>query len=215
MVLTIITVVLFVVFGFGLLAKLAVFLGDLKKGGQPVESNDQTPPIPPRFEPIPKATNQRNFDIKGSTEPGATVKIEFNGEENELLANNVGEFHYTASLDTGGNTITAYSEDSSGNKSVKTEEQSIVFDNTPPTLDVTKPEDGAGFYGTKQRQLVIEGKSEVDTQVSINGRHVLVDGTGAFTFLMTLSEGDNNLAVKSQDIAGNIAEKTLKVTYSP
>src|SRR6476619_2578659 len=84
MFLSVVAVVLFVVFGLGLLAKFAVFLGDIKKGNQPVVSNDATPPIPPRFEPIPKATNNQEFDINGSTEPGAEVELTVNGKVHEL-----------------------------------------------------------------------------------------------------------------------------------
>jgi hypothetical protein len=214
-VLTIALLVLFVLFGFGIIAKFVVFLGDIKKGNAPVVSDDTTPPIPPRFEPIPKATNNQQFDIKGSTEPGADVELTVNGEEHELLANSDGEFQYTANLETGENSIIAYSKDSAGNKSPETDTQTIVYDNTPPQLDITKPQDGASFYGSKQRQLVIEGKTEANTQVSVSGRHVVVDGNGGFTYLMTLSEGENALAIKVQDLAGNITEKDMTVTYSP
>lgn len=213
--LTIALLIVFIVYGFGIVAKLVVFLGDIKKGNAPVVSDDMTPPIPPRFEPIPKATNQKEFDIKGSTEPGADVELIVNGEEYELLANSDGEFQYSANLLDGENTIAAYSQDSSGNKSTETEEQSILYDAKPPELEITKPQDGANFYGNKQRQLVIEGKTEANTQVSVSGRHVVVDANGGFTYLMTLSEGENSLLIKVQDIAGNITEKDLTITYSP
>jgi hypothetical protein len=213
--LTIGILILFVLYGFGILANFAVFLGDLKKNGQPIESNDQTPPIPPRFEPIPKSTNQREIDIQGSTEPGATVVMTLNGEESELLANSDGEFHYTAKLSEEDNLLSAYSLDDAGNKSNQTETQTITFDEKAPDLEVTRPTDGASLFGSRERQLVIEGKTEPDTAVSVNGRHVVVESTGNFTFLTSLSEGENPFTVKAQDKAGNITEKEFKVTYAP
>jgi len=213
--LTIALLVLFVFYGFGIIAKFVVFLGDIKKGNSPVVSDDSTPPIPPRFEPIPKATNNQEFDINGSTEPGADVELTVNGKVHELLANSDGEFQYSANLEDGDNTISAYSKDSAGNKSPETDKLTIVYDHTPPTLDISKPQDGASFYGSKQRQLVIEGKTESGTQVSVSGRHVVIDANGGFTYLMTLSEGENELNIKVQDIAGNISEKDMTVTYSP
>ncbi len=214
-VLTIIAIILFVFFGFGVLARFAGLLGDLKKGSQPVTSNDNTPPIPPRFEPIPKATNKNDLEVTGSTEPGATVVLSLNGKESEILANNVGEFRYTAHLSGSENIVSAYAEDNVGNKSVQTEVQKVIFDSEPPSLAITRPNDGDSFYGPKDRQLVIEGKTESDSQVSINGRHVVVENTGNFTFLTTLSEGTNTLNIAALDVAGNKTEKTLTVNYSP
>lgn len=213
--LTIVVLVLFFFYGFNALARLAVFLGDLKKGSQPVESNDTTPPIPPRFEPLPKATNNKELEIKGSTEPGATIELSVNGKVNELLANSDGEFRFTADLKSGENIISAYSQDNAGNKSNETETQTVALDTDAPSLETTKPQDGALFYGSKDRQLVIEGKTEERANVSVNGRHVVVEGSGNFTFLMTLTEGENKLDIKATDAAGNITEKTITVTYSP
>lgn len=206
---------IFVLYGFGALANFAVFLGNLKKGGQPIESNDQTPPIPPRFEPISKATNKPEFEIKGSTEPGATIVLTLNGKDHDILANNDGEFHYEAQLVDGENIISAFSQDSAGNKSNEVQTQTIIFDHESPGLDIIKPQDGASFYGSKERQLVIEGKTEEEAKVNVNGRHVVVESTGSFTFLTTLAEGENKLSIKAEDIAGNITEKLITVTYSP
>lgn len=213
--LTIGAIVLFAFYGLGTLAKFVVFLGDLKKGNQPVQSDDTTPPIPPRFEPIPKETNKNNLDVKGSTEPGATVILVLNGRDYELLANNEGEFSFSANLVDGDNVISAFSQDNAGNKSNKTETQTVILDTSAPSLDITKPQDGSSYYGSKERQLVIEGKTEEEAKVSINGRNVVVETGGVFTFLTTLSEGTNALVVKAEDQAGNITEKTLTVMYSP
>jgi hypothetical protein len=214
-VLTIGILVVFILYGFGALANFAVFLGELKKGSQPIVSDDQTPPIPPRFEPIPKATNQKNYEIKGSTEPGATIILSVNDNDHDLLANNEGEFRYAANLVDGENIISAFSQDDAGNKSNVIHTETIIFDNKNPELEITKPQDGATYYGSKERQLVIEGKTDEETKVNVNGRHVLVESTGKFTFLTTLSEGENKLTVKAEDIAGNTTEKVVTVTYSP
>jgi hypothetical protein len=213
--LTIGILVLFILYGFGALAKFAVFLGELKKGGQPVESNDQTPPIPPRFEPIPKATNEQELEIKGSTEPGATVILTVNGEDHDLLANNEGEFRYAADLLEGENIISAFSQDNAGNKNNAVQTLIVIYDHEAPKLELSKPQDGSSFYGSKERQLIIEGETDKETKVNVNGRHVVVESSGKFTFLTTLSEGENKLTIKAEDEAGNNTEKIVTVTYSP
>jgi len=201
-------------FGLPLLAKFAGFLTDLRTSSQPIESVDKTPPPPPRLSDLPDSTNKKSIDISGSTEPGATVTLNLDGDNQDVIANNDGTFSYSFSLKSGNNTISATAKDSSGNVSQKSAVINISYDTTPPDLEVTKPQDGASFYGSRQRQLVIDGKTEDDAQVNINGHLVVVSSDGTFTYLTTLTSGENKFSVKSQDTAGNITEKDFTVSYS-
>ncbi len=212
--LTLISGLAFFFFGLPAVIKFAGFLTELNTSTTPVESSDNTPPPPPRLEYIPTFTNELSVEIKGSTEAGITVVIFFNNKQEELLTNNEGQFTYKFDLNKGKNTISILARDNAGNESQKSEIQEIVFDNKPPELSITKPENESSFYTAKERQVVIEGTTEEDCSVNINGRQVVVESNGSFAFATTLSEGENNFDIKSQDEAGNTSEQSLSVSFS-
>lgn len=213
--LTISTLGLFLFFGLPTVAKFAAFLTDIRKSGEPIEKDDTTPPVPPRLDSLPEATNKLKTEIKGRTEPGATVILFLNGRQEELLANKEGEFTYTFLLSKGENSISALAKDSSGNKSQKSNVLKITFDNEPPEIEISSPENESEYYGSKQRQVVIEGKTEEGASVTINDRVVVVENDGSFAFTTTLSEGENQFAIKAQDKAENTAETSLTLHFSP
>lgn len=214
-VLTLVLIGVVFVFGLPTVAKFAAFLSDLRKSGEPVEVNDSTPPAPPRIDELPEATNKASVEVSGESEPGATVILVFNSRSEEVLADSEGSFRSTFELDDGENTLIASAKDSSGNESQKTDEFTINFDDEEPSLEVSSPSDGASFFGSKQRQLVISGTTEADASLSINDRFVLVEEDGSFAFATTLAEGENTFNLKSQDKAGNSTEKSFKVNFSP
>ena len=203
------------VFGLPTVAKFAAFLTDLRKSGEPVEINDTTPPAPPRLDTLPEATNKTQIEISGESEPGATIILSFNGDPEEVLSDSEGSFRFTFELNDGQNTLWASAKDSSGNESQKTEEITITFDDEEPSLSIDSPSEGASFFGSKQRQVVVEGTTDSEASLSINDRFVLVEEDGSFAFATTLSEGENTFNLKAQDKAGNQTEKSLKVNFAP
>lgn len=213
--LTLVSLAIFVLFGLPTIARFAAFLTDIRKSSEPVEKNDTTPPVQPRLEPTIEATNELKIDIKGTTEPGATVTLFLNNKEEEVLADKDGEFSYTFFLNDGANTISAAAKDSSGNESQKTETVRVTYDDDPPALAIIKPEDGSEFYGSKQRQIVIEGTTEPGASININGRVVVVENDGSFAFVTTLSEGENTFNIKAEDQAGNAKETSLTLHFTP
>lgn len=214
-VLTLVALAFLFTLGLPTLAKFAGFLTDLNKGGKPIEKSDTTPPAPPRINDLPDYTNQLSIDVPGVTEPGATVKLFLNDKEAEVLADNEGKFSKKFDLKKGENTVSALAIDSSGNQSQKSPVQKIIFDNEPPNITIDYPSDGTSFFGPKQKQITIKGKAKVGADLTINERFVDVDDNGNFTFSTTLSEGENTFNFKATDKAGNTAEKSLKVTFTP
>jgi hypothetical protein len=212
--LTIVSLILLVIYGLPALAKMAAFLSDLRGSSLPVEQNDTTPPAPPRIDSLPEATKEQKVEVKGTTEAGATVVLTLNGEVNETLADKDGQFSYTFPLKSGENIIVASSKDKAGNSSQDTDAIKILYDNQPPELEITSPEDNSNFYGSKQRQVVIEGKTEENSSVFINDRFVSVEDDGSFTFATTLEEGENKFTIKAEDKAGNTSETTLILHFS-
>lgn len=213
--LTIITILFIFFFGLPSVIKFAAFLTEINQSSTPVDINDTTPPPPPRLESLPVSTKEEKIEIKGSTEPGAKVTIFINNKEEELVSDSDGKFGITYSLIKGENFISAKSTDNSGNESQKSDIQKIILDTEPPELEIKKPSDGSEFYGSRQRQLVIEGITEENSKVQVNQRQVVVESNGEFTYTTTLQEGDNNFTVTTEDSAGNKTEKSFSVKFTP
>ena len=214
-ILTLALLAVFFFYGLPAIIKFAAFLTDLKKSSTPSEISDSTPPPPPRFEPFPSHTNDLEIELKGSTEPGVTVILFLNNKNEEVLVNSEGDFNYDFELNDGKNTISAKAIDQAGNESQKTDTQTVTYDNDSPEINITKPQNNSEFFGSKERQIVIEGVTEEDASVSINGRKVVVESDGTFAFAITLSEGENQFTIKAEDRAGNSDEQSLLVTYTP
>lgn len=213
--LTLGVVLLFIFLGLPILAKFAGFLTDLRKSSLPIEQQDTTPPAPPRIETLKEATNELKVEIKGTTEPGATVILSLNGKNQEVLANREGDFSFTFSLRKGENTVSAKAKDEAGNESQETDVIKITFDDDKPALSINSPEDGSEFFGSRERQVVIEGETENNATLNINDRLVVVDEDGTFAFATTLSEGENVFNIKTTDKAGNTTEETLTLRFTP
>lgn len=213
-VLTAVSVLLLVFIGIPIFGKLTVFLSDLRGGGKSISKSDTIPPGPPRFNYIPAFTNQQSLSVSGTAEIGATVKLTFNGNTQEFLADKDGNFMFSLQLSDKGNNFSAIAVDSSGNQSQKSKDYSIVFDNKPPTLNINSPADGSGFFGSNQRQVTIQGVTEAGCQVVINDRIVSVDDNGSFQYTTTLNDGPNTFAVKSTDQAGNTTQKDITLNFA-
>lgn len=213
--LTVVFIVAFFFYGLPVVIRYTAVLTDIRKTDEPIETQDTTSPPPPKFEDVPDYTNKENIDVRGNTEPGADVTIYYNSQEQEVLANSDGIFTYTFSLQDGVNTFYAISKDSSGNESQKSESQKIIFDSEPPEFEVTSPEDGKTFYGSKERQIVIQGTTEKNARVKINDRWVVVESDGSFAYATSLSEGDNTFKVVAEDEAGNQTEKEMTLKFNP
>lgn len=212
-ILSILSLFLLITFGLPALAKMAVFLSSLRGSTQPIEKEDTTPPAPANFDIIPEYTNRQVLEIKGFAEPGATVKVFANSRTDEVVVNSEGYFLYDFSLNQGENTISSKVVDQAGNESQNSGEQVIIYDNKPPDLTITTPEDGRSFYGSVQRQITVEGTTSEADQLMINGRFVTLDQNGSFVYSVTLQEGENNFEVIAKDKAGNETIERITVQF--
>ena len=210
----ILVLLLLVTLGIPLMVKMTSIISDIRQSDQPIEQDDTTPPAPPRLDPLPEATNDERIEIKGTSEPGSTAILILNNEKIETIVNDKGEFNYTFNLDNGENTIIAQSKDREGNVSAETDEYAVVYDNEPPEVEIKSPGEGERFFGLKERQIIIEGSTEQNVNITINDKFVAVDSDGTFAFATTLKEGDNEFKIKVTDNAGNTTETGLKVNYS-
>lgn len=214
-VLSILGVVALYYLGVPALARITAFVSDLKKSNTKITSADHTPPAPPKFSSFNNFTNQQNVSLTGTAEPGSTVKLTFNGNEQDVLADKDGNFTFNVQLDNGTNTFSATAVDSAGNTSQTTQSNTITFDNQPPNLTIDSPADGSQFFGSSQRQVTIKGTAESTDQITINDRIVAVDDNGGFQYTTSLSDGTNKFTVKAVDQAGNTTEKDITMNFSP
>jgi len=213
--LTIVSVLLLFFFGLPAVVKFAALITEINKSSVPVEINDTTPPPPPRISSLPIAVKEKNIEINGNTEPGIKVIVYTNEKHEEIISDSEGNFNTSLELEKNENYIYARAIDASGNESQKSETQTVIFDTQPPVLEITTPSDNKDFYGSRQRQILIEGKSEENCKIQINNRLVIVESNGSFSHSVNLQEGVNNFNIKSEDIAGNTTETNLTVTFTP
>jgi len=209
------SILAFIFLGLPVLANFAGFLTDIRKSSLPIEKSDTTPPAPPKLASLPEFTNKLSLKLNGTTEPGASVILSLNGQEEELVADKDGEFSFTFELNQGENTVTAFARDSAGNESQMTNVYKITFDNEEPSLEVISPDDGSEYFGSKERQVTITGKTEDGASVTINDRIVVVDANGEFILTTTLTEGENIFTVKTEDRAGNSTQTSLTLLFTP
>lgn len=208
--------VLFMFFyGLPILVKLANLAYDFKKGSESIEINDKTPPPPPRLESLPEYTNKNLVEIIGGSEAGSVVIIDLNGQTEDVVSDNSGRFSLSLTITDGDNFIKAYAKDSSANKSVETQTYTVTFDNEPPKIEVSSPANNTEFYGSIQKSLTIKGTTEENSLVQINDRLAIVDSNGDFKYSVQLSAGLNTYIIKATDRAGNTAETSFQVTFTP
>jgi hypothetical protein len=213
--LSVVAIVALIIFGFPLVGRVASFVSGLKDSGTISGSNDKTPPAPPKFNSIVDFTNQQYVTVGGNSEPGATLKLTFNGEVKETLIDKEGKFTFSdLNLKEGENNLSAVAVDSAGNISNKSTDKVIIMDAKPPEINLESPTDGTKFYGSTQRQINIKGKTDFNSNITINDRLVSMDDDGNFNYPITLNAGDNVLIIKVTDPAGNTAEKSLTVNFS-
>lgn len=214
--LTLVALFLVVKFGLPSLVRLAGFVGDLKSSSKPIEKADSLAPNAPTLLPLPEATNSAKIAIAGYSENGVTIKLSRGGiVVKETVSDTDGNFEFKGVvLKEGNNEFMAEASDSQGNSSGPSKAHLVTFDNTPPQLTVEQPEAGKRFFD-KDSPVTISGQTEVDTNLTINDKFVLVDSEGKFSLKWPLTEGDNQLDFLVRDPAGNESKKLLTVNYAP
>ena len=210
-------VMAFVLFFFGLPAiiKFAAFIASVKNSDKIKITEDKTPPAPPIITTIPKAVKETKFTIEGTAEAGTTIILNLNGTTTDSLVDDSGSFTFTIDLKNAANTFYLIAKDTAGNLSAETNKYQVKLDTTNPLLTITKPEDNSNFYGNAEKQITVEGETEPEVTLAINGNIVVVSENGKFSYNYNLSDGENTFNIKSTDEAGNQTEKNLIITYSP
>lgn len=208
--------IFFLVIGFPALIKLAINLGNAKSTSILSVQEDKLPPLPPQLNPLPEATTSATITVSGNAEPGTVVHLFLNSNKlAENTADNQGAFVFSdVRLDEGANHFIATATDTAGNQSQQSPPQTIVVDDKPPELTISAPSDGAKINGILNQLIDVSGSTDAESQVTLNGRQLVVTGDGSFTTKYQLQEGDNQLKFTAIDPAGNKTETEIKVNFS-
>jgi len=201
--------------GVPALIKLAVFVGKLNSSSIMPEQSDNIPPSPPVFNPLFEATKSAQISLSGFAESESTVKLFFNNQEKDVLADQEGKFTFgNLNLKEGQNKIYAIAIDKAGNESNYSDKINILYDNKPPEIEISQPQDGETI-STEDNRIEIVGKTDEGANVLINEHFVVVDSEGNFSYQISLDNGENEIKIVSKDKAGNQTETAIKVNYSP
>ena len=118
----------------------------------------------------------------------------------------------TSALADGSHTIKINATDNDGNAATQ---KSVTFsiDTVPPTLSVSAP---ANNLVTNVSSVTVSGTTNDTTSspvtLTVNGKSVTVNSSGAFSTTVSLSEGTNTITVIAVDSAGKKTTVTRTVT---
>lgn len=202
-------------FAIPLIAQLGIFLDNLNPADTETQQNSTSFLQSPRIDALPIATNSAVIKITGVGIPEKDVEV-FVGEEliNKITADIKGRFEIPdLRLRAGQNIIKARIRDND-NTSDFSDKQIVIFDNTPPFLEITSPSQNQNF-GKDQNTIEVKGKTEKEAIVTVNDFRAIVESDGNFSYLLRLSAGENIVKVKAQDPAGEETQIERKITYSP
>lgn len=79
-------------------------------------------------------------------------------------------------------------------------------------LTISSPTDKSVI---SSQTVTVKGKTKPLADVAVNDQEKKADGSGNFSAIITLEEGENSIFVLVSDEDGNNAEKELTVTYQP
>ncbi|OGK18713.1 hypothetical protein A2866_03780 [Candidatus Roizmanbacteria bacterium RIFCSPHIGHO2_01_FULL_39_8] len=161
---------------------------------------------------IPSATNSAKIEVGGSAVNFTDLEFYLNDDlAKEVNLSTSGNFiEEIENLKEGLNTLYVIAKAKHSSEEKKTEEFEIYYKNTKPKLDIKNPQDGSK---TNQTEVSVSGSTDKETYIKVNGLPVVVDAQGNFQTSIRLKEGENQIQISAQDVAGNTEEKMLKVIY--
>lgn len=183
------------------------------------ESDDTTPlsfELPlrkPTIEKLPEFTNKESITISGSSNAEVTLTLFVNGTKTgKTTADAGGNFSFVnVALKEGLNLLKVVAT----NSKEETQEQIslITLDKTKPELSITAPKNGETFPDDT-KSITVKGKSEPDATVLINLIQAITNADGSFSYVLTVTPGENKIEIKSTDQAGNVITEKLTVVIA-
>jgi hypothetical protein len=156
-------------------------------------------------------TNQTEISIYGTIEENCTVLIRRQDPNSNYTTNETrfnvttGNFSRVVALTNGTNLFRIDMFDAYGNNA--SVHLTIYQDRSAPFLNITSPAETLLY--TRERRLMLEGRTEPGADLFLNGRRVLVEN-GNFSKALTLELGENVMNITAVDAAGN----SVSVVYT-
>lgn len=209
---TIIILAVFVLVGLPWLFNLSGQLINLKNKNNTQQVDKSLAVVaPPTLQADFSATPSGSIKIRGFSESNDNITIYGNGNFlTNLIADSDGKFTVDVDLNSGENKFTAQATNKSGDKSAFSDALTITRLNKLPKLEVNQPKENQSFSNVDSIQ--IQGTTDVNVTVTVNGRSAIVGSDGKFSYFYRLNQGDNNLKFEATDQAGNKTTKEFKVT---
>ncbi|MEK7532861.1 MAG: hypothetical protein AAB542_00320 [Patescibacteria group bacterium] len=207
--------VFFGIFGIRLLIGFSLLV-DRIRGISPSTQQQQSLILPPVLDPLPESTNSTTITVRGTAAPKSELILYVNENEyKKLTVADEGTFEIKDILaEEGSFTVSAKGIDEKNNVSDLSNVITTIVDRTAPKLTVDKPADSITVNdGT--HKVSVDGLTDEDMKVTINGRIVVVKSDGSFSYSMPLNDGENILSIVSRDPAGNETKVERKVIYQP
>lgn len=210
-----IVLIILLVFKFGIpfLVNLSLFLSGSQNKSEIVVQNPSFI-APPALDSFPQATSSANIIISGIASKNQSVNLYINGNLIDTIKpGNDGRFSFKETIKPGDNIITAKTI-VNGKESDTSNTITTAFKSAPPSLNINSPADGQS-YSKDQNIAYIKGTTDTDVKVTVNSFWAITDSNGNFSYNLPLQNGDNTIRIEAIDLAGNKADKQIKVTYSP
>ncbi len=166
----------------------------------------------PHLEIIPIATNSALLDIKGYSQPKQEIELTVNDVlVGKLPTKDDGTFNFeSVRLRETSNQIKAVIIGKEGQSS-QAATATIIYDKTPPKLEVTEPVQNL-IVGSSITTVRVKGKTERDTLVLVNGTQVIMDSNYSFDTTAVIAPGENKIKIQAIDSAGNQTTVERNVT---
>jgi len=160
---------------------------------------------------MPNATNEAILIINGKANPDTLIEL-YNNKEKQLSTNAdyEGAFSFEFVLNSRNNQFFVKSTDKYSNKTKESKIYDLTFIEEPPRLELKSPENGSKVYDS---QVTIEGLTDKEVFIKINGMPVVTKADGTFSYPFSLNKGDNEIVITAEDVAGNIMEQKITLNY--
>lgn len=152
-------------------------------------------------------TNKKEVTVSGTAEVGAKVYV----QGSEVTSNADGTFSTQLTLAEGVHKIEVQALDPAGNEAKIA--RNVTVDTTPPAITISSPSDA----WQTSAAVEVKGTTEANLVVTVGEETVQSDASGSFAVVLTLAEGQHQIAVSATDPAGNQAVKeiVIKVDTTP
>jgi hypothetical protein len=158
--------------------------------------------IDPRLDSLPSITNKDRILVSGSVLSGLDLELFVNNIFIDKTQSLEGRFSFSdVKLNNGENTIKVISKDGEGH-SGEPAFATITYDRKPPELEVDEISSEV-IQLEKSKEIIIKGKTEPDSLVTVNGFQSIVQPDGSFEYVLALHEGQNDIKIAASDKAGN------------